>query len=76
MRLRVSGIGAGTADPPHHRNVTRVLVGESLASATISEDLVLVETTVDDLEPRLLPGVLEATHARHCSAVDEDSPRH
>ena len=30
--------------PPHHRNVTRELVGESLASATISEDLVLVET--------------------------------
>ena len=60
MRLRVSGIGAGAADPPHHRNVTRVLVGQSLASATISEDLVLVETTVDDLEPRLLPGLLEA----------------
>jgi pyridinium-3,5-bisthiocarboxylic acid mononucleotide nickel chelatase len=60
MRLRTSGVGAGTADPVDHRNILRVLVGEPLAPATISEDLAMIETTVDDLEPRLLPGVLDA----------------
>ena len=68
MRLRTSGVGAGTADPVDHRNILRVLVGEPLSPTAISEDLVMVETTVDDLEPRLLPGVLDGLV--HAGALD------
>jgi uncharacterized protein (TIGR00299 family) protein len=60
IRLSASGVGAGTADPPDHRNITRVLLGEPVADVVLHERLMLVETTVDDLEPRLLPGVLDA----------------
>jgi len=64
MTLRASGIGAGTADPPGHTNVTRVLLGSADGGdnrPTVTE-LVIVETTVDDLEPRLLPGLLDAIY--------------
>lgn len=60
MRLSTAGVGAGKADPPDHANVTRVLLGDPLETATLHHDLMLVETTIDDLEPRLLPGVLDA----------------
>jgi uncharacterized protein (TIGR00299 family) protein len=64
MTLSASGIGAGTADPPGHTNVTRVLLGSADGGdirPTVT-DLVVVESTVDDLEPRLLPGVLDAIY--------------
>jgi len=56
------GIGAGTADPPGHANIVRVVVGQSSAPTPtwVSTDLVTLETTVDDLDPRLWPDVLAA----------------
>lgn len=71
MTASAVGVGAGSADPPTHPNVVRVVVGAAAAtpSATWSErDLVCVESTVDDLDPRLWPGTLDALHAS--GAVD------
>lgn len=63
------GVGAGTADPPTHANVLRVLVGAGVPSASAAGgapsadwqegDLFQVEATVDDLDPRVWPDVLE-----------------
>jgi uncharacterized protein (TIGR00299 family) protein len=64
MTLTASGTGAGTTDPPAHTNITRVLIGtaDRAEIRPIVTDLVVVESTVDDLEPRLLPGVLDAIY--------------
>jgi pyridinium-3,5-bisthiocarboxylic acid mononucleotide nickel chelatase len=56
------GVGAGTADPPGHANVVRVVVGNDVRQAPtwVSTTMVVIETTVDDLDPRLWPEVLTA----------------
>jgi uncharacterized protein (DUF111 family) len=57
------GVGAGGRDPAGHANVLRVLVGEATTgarSATEAGTAVLLETNVDDLDPRIWPGVIAA----------------
>jgi len=54
------GIGAGSRDDPGRPNVVRIVLGAyGEAQPTASEAWVL-ETNVDDLDPRLWPGVLSA----------------
>jgi uncharacterized protein (TIGR00299 family) protein len=63
MRIDSVGVGAGSADPPGRANVLRVVLGTALAPAPVPwrrDDLVEVEATVDDLDPRLWPAVLDA----------------
>jgi uncharacterized protein (TIGR00299 family) protein len=63
MRIDAVGIGAGSADPPERANVLRVVLGTVLAPAAVPwrhDDLIEVEATVDDLDPRLWPAVLDA----------------
>jgi pyridinium-3,5-bisthiocarboxylic acid mononucleotide nickel chelatase len=56
-----AGTGAGTADPQGHPNVLRVLLGEPAAAADWAvTDMARVDATIDDLDPRLWPDVLEA----------------
>ena len=58
------GVGAGGRDPAEVANVLRLVLGEptgstsDAAGATLSTEAV-VETNVDDLDPRLWPGVLQ-----------------
>lgn len=65
------GVGAGRQDTPGWANVTRVVLGPPLAVRTtdgpgvdeqraedLVRDLVVLETTVDDLDPRAWPSVL------------------
>jgi len=59
MTVGTVGVGAGGRDPQSHANVVRVLLGEPLASSA-PNDPVLLETNVDDLDPRLWPDVLAA----------------
>ncbi|WP_331272722.1 nickel pincer cofactor biosynthesis protein LarC [Motilibacter deserti] len=69
MTVHAAGVGAGQADPPQAANVLRVVVGEAQGAAGwAEEELVVVESTVDDLDPRLWPDVLDALHA--AGAVD------
>ena len=56
-----AGTGAGSADPQGHPNVLRVLIGEATPAADWTlTDMCRIDATVDDLDPRLWPDVLEA----------------
>jgi uncharacterized protein (TIGR00299 family) protein len=62
MRVRASGAGAGTRDLDEVPNVLRLVLGEPVGLAvdgSLGEELVL-ESNVDDLDPRLWPAVLAA----------------
>jgi len=54
MVVEEIGVGAGARDPETHANVLRLLVGAAASTA------VVMETNVDDLDPRLWPNVLAA----------------
>jgi uncharacterized protein (TIGR00299 family) protein len=56
MRVQRVGLGAGGRDPAEQPNVVRLVLGEP---ADEPVDAVVLETNVDDLDPRLWPGVLE-----------------
>jgi hypothetical protein len=55
MRVGRVGMGAGGRDPGEVANVLRLVVGEPAADDTTA---LLLETNVDDLDPRLWPAVL------------------
>jgi uncharacterized protein (TIGR00299 family) protein len=60
---RAIGVGAGRSDPRDHPNVLRVLIGEPLRSTEWAfTDMCRIDATIDDLDPRLWPDVLEALH--------------
>ena len=68
MRITRSGTGAGSRDVEGRANVTRVVVGEVVDPARVAvahgehafQGLWVLEANVDDLDPRLWPGVLAA----------------
>ncbi len=76
MTVQEIGVGAGGRDPEGHTNVLRLLLGEPAVStgsttrdgsttrarlgSTRDETPLLIETNVDDLDPRLWPNVLAA----------------
>jgi uncharacterized protein (TIGR00299 family) protein len=57
------GVGAGGRDPEGHANVLRLLVGEPVTAERGADDLLVLETNVDDLDPRLWPEVITAVLA-------------
>ena len=59
MAVTSVGVGAGGRDPATHANVVRLLVGPP-ASTEAGSGAWVVETNVDDLDPRLWPDVLAA----------------
>jgi hypothetical protein len=65
MRVTGTGLGAGSRDPVELPNVVRLVLGEP-AGAPLPGAVVL-ETNVDDLDPRLWPGVLDALFAAGAS---------
>jgi len=67
---RAIGVGAGGRDPETHANVLRLFVGDRVgldtaslvpreSGSTTGTELV-IEANVDDLDPRVWPGVLDA----------------
>ena len=58
MVLRRSGTGAGARNPPEVANVLRLVLGDPVAGE--GGGAVLLEANVDDLDPRLWPGVLSS----------------
>jgi uncharacterized protein (TIGR00299 family) protein len=61
MRVSATGTGAGGRDPAEAPNVLRVVLGDRVPAGDGSTEPALVlEANVDDLDPRLWPGVLSA----------------
>ncbi|MCW2616779.1 MAG: uncharacterized protein JWN08_3773, partial [Frankiales bacterium] len=63
MVLRRSGSGAGGRDPVEVANVLRLVLGDPVDAGPVTAragTALLLETNVDDLDPRLWPGVLAA----------------
>lgn len=60
MRVSAVGVGAGTRDDPARPNVVRLVVGDTVATEPTGATWMLIEANVDDLDPRLWPGVLES----------------
>jgi len=61
MSLRAVGVGAGTRDVPGRPNVVRVVLGDRADRPVHQDDTVIMsvlETNVDDLDPRVWPTVL------------------
>ncbi len=66
---RAVGVGAGRADPEGHPNVLRVMVGDPAGAPEWAlADMCRIDATIDDLDPRLWPDVLEAL--RSAGAAD------
>ena len=59
MEIAAVGIGAGGRDTGGRANVVRAVVGPVADAPTVS-DMWVLETNVDDLDPRLWPTVLAA----------------
>jgi uncharacterized protein (TIGR00299 family) protein len=57
MRVQRVGMGAGGRDPAELPNVVRLVLGDPAQPAPPGP--VVLETNVDDLDPRLWPGVLD-----------------
>ncbi|MFW3169803.1 nickel pincer cofactor biosynthesis protein LarC [Geodermatophilus sp. CPCC 206100] len=65
MRVQRVGVGAGARDPEQLPNVVRLVLGEAERPAPASP--VVLAANVDDLDPRVWPGVLEALLAAGAS---------
>jgi len=66
MTVDAVGSGAGQLDTPERPNITRLVIGrrtEPGPAPSPAEPVTVVETTVDDLDPELWPGVLLAVRA-------------
>ena len=57
------GYGAGTRDLPDRPNVLRVLIGEAAAERG-TDEVVVLETMLDDMNPEWLPPLLEGLLAQ------------
>lgn len=62
MVVDVVGVGAGGRDPAGHPNVTRVVLGDPVGGGAGGDTttMAVLETNVDDLDPRVWPTVLAA----------------
>lgn len=73
MTLRAVGTGGGSRETADRPNITRVVVGVPRpADGSRCGEAVVLEATVDDLDPQLWPSVLDAVRA----AGDVVRPQH
>jgi hypothetical protein len=59
MRLQKVGYGAGTREIEGHPNVLRALYGDLLDEAAVRETVIVVQTTIDDMNPQLYGHLME-----------------
>lgn len=64
MTITAVGTGGGVKDLPGHANITRIVVGESAGAGAVHGPpergpRTILACTIDDLDPRLWPGVLD-----------------
>lgn len=60
LSLDAVGVGAGERDVAGRANVVRVVVGQPVRRDAPTQPAVVLEANVDDLDPRVWPGVLAA----------------
>jgi uncharacterized protein (TIGR00299 family) protein len=61
MTVRAVGTGGGSRDTVDRPNITRVVIGDSaVVSSPPQGEVLALESTVDDMDPRLWPSVLRA----------------
>lgn len=60
LAVTAVGVGAGDRDFDEVPNLLRLVVGEEVGSTASGDDGVVLEANVDDLDPRLWPGVISA----------------
>jgi pyridinium-3,5-bisthiocarboxylic acid mononucleotide nickel chelatase len=63
MRLRKVGYGAGSRQVDGHPNLLRALYGDWLNEAAIRETVLVLETTIDDMNPQLYGHLMERLFA-------------
>jgi uncharacterized protein (TIGR00299 family) protein len=65
QRVVAVGVGGGRRDPADRPNITRVVLGRAAGAPPRRghDEVLVVEATVDDLDPRLWPSVLTAVRA-------------
>ena len=59
MKIETTGYGAGTRNPEGFPNALRLLVGETETVANADENLMMIETNIDDMSPQLFGYVME-----------------
>jgi len=59
MTLKASGLGAGSMDLPDRSNVVRVMIGERPVMETGDDRILIIETNIDDMDPRIYEHVIE-----------------
>ncbi|WP_109505325.1 nickel pincer cofactor biosynthesis protein LarC [Nocardioides speluncae] len=60
MTTEQVGVGAGHRDPETHANVVRLFVGAAADAGASTGAPLLIETNIDDLDPRVWPAVIAA----------------
>jgi uncharacterized protein (DUF111 family) len=67
LKIQNTGYGAGTREYERFPNVLRVIVGESETkrneASAVDEELLMIETNVDDASPQILGFVMERAFA-------------
>jgi hypothetical protein len=63
MRLQKVGYGAGSREYDHHPNLLRALYGDLLNEGAIRETVLVLETTIDDMNPQLYGHLMERLFA-------------
>lgn len=60
MTVEKTGYGAGTRDIPGRPNVLRVFIGQTDSAPGTQESIMVMEATIDDMNPELFPPVVSA----------------
>lgn len=63
MRLRDVGYGAGSKEFPNHPNLLRAFLGDFVDRGAIQETVLVLETTIDDMNPQLYGHLMERLFA-------------
>jgi len=63
MRIRKIGYGAGSRRYEHHPNLLRALYGDLINEGAVRETVVVMETTIDDMNPQLYGHLMERLFA-------------
>lgn len=63
MRLQKVGYGAGSRQYDRHPNILRALLGDLLADGAVRETILVLETTIDDMNPQLYGHLMERLFA-------------